>query len=341
VRLFSQGQIAALAGDSQQALLKVIDDAAGTQSQQAAFEEAKRAFLAARAQMRELDGKLQGCEALTLTLQDIQRKLSRFEDADHAALLKNYQHTNLQSRELERQFDASAALATRLKALADDLLAEDLPEGLFDTAEDGPALSIVHALHGAVTKARQEVECAANVLQERGQVLRRELEASPWIARIGLAKEAYEQLRADLQQQGVSDPSEYGRLVQEKHRQETELKKLEALQKQRNDLREKAKSLLDQVQSARRAISAQRSAFLQATLQGNPFVRIELIPYSRDVRGIERSLREVLGAAEGKYVDDLYQEQEGASHKGLVADLLGTVSPTAHREAETAKAHRG
>ncbi|WP_421022098.1 hypothetical protein, partial [Klebsiella pneumoniae] len=44
VRLFSQGQIAALAGDSQQALLKVIDDAADTRSQRNAFEDAKSAF---------------------------------------------------------------------------------------------------------------------------------------------------------------------------------------------------------------------------------------------------------------------------------------------------------
>lgn len=204
-------------------------------------------------------------------------------------------------------------------------MAEDLPEGLFDTAEDSQALSLVQALHAAVTKARQEVESAATALQERGQALKGELEASPWFARIGAAKMAYEQLKADLQQQGVSDPSEYGRLVQEKQRLEAELKKLEALQKQHTELREKAKSLLEQVQSTRRAISAQRSVFLQATLQGNPFVRIELIPYSRDAQGIERSLREVLGAAEGKYVDDLYQEQEGASPKGLVADLLGTV----------------
>lgn len=323
VRLFSQGQIAALAGDSQQALLKVIDDAAGTQSQQAAFEEAKRAFMAARAQLRELDGKVQGREALTLALQDIQRKLARFEGADHAALLKNYQRTNRQSRELERQFEASAELATRLKALADDLLAEDLPEGLFDTAEDGPALSIVQALHAAIVKARQEVERAANVLQERGQVLRGELEASPWFARIGAAKTAYEQLKADLQQQGVSDPSEYGRLVQEKQRLETELKKLEALQKQHTELREKAKSLLEQVKSARRAISAQRSAFLQATLQGNPFVRIELIPYSRDAQGIERSLRELLGAVDDRFKADIYQEpQEEGLARGVVADLL-------------------
>lgn len=324
LRLFSQGQIAALAGDSQQALLKVIDNAAGTQSQQAAFEEAKRAFLAARAQMRELEGKLQGRESLTLALQDIQRKLARFEGADHAAVLKNYQRTSRQSRELERQFEASAELAARLKGLAADLLAEDLPAGLFDTDEDGPALSLVQALHAAIDKARQEVESTADGLLARRQVMRVELEASPWFVRIDAAKAAYDQLKADLQQQGVSDPSEYGRLVQENQRLEAELKRLETLQKQHADLREKARALLEQVQSARRAIGVQRGTFLRTTLQGNPFVRIELIPYSRDAQGIERSLREVLGAADGKYVDDLYQEQEGVFPRGLVADLLGT-----------------
>lgn len=89
--------------------------------------------------MRELEGKLQGREPLTLSLQDIQRKLARFEGADHAAVLKNYQRTSRQSREPERQFEASAELANRLKIIAGDLLAEDLPEGLFDVGEDASA----------------------------------------------------------------------------------------------------------------------------------------------------------------------------------------------------------
>lgn len=322
LRLFSQGQIAALAGGSQQALLKVIDDAAGTQSLQTAFEEAKRAFLAARAQMHELDGKLQGREPLTLALQDIQRKLARFEEADHAAVLTNYQRTNQQSRELERQFEVSAELVTRLQALASDLLAEDLPEELFASGEDQPALSLVQALHAAIVKARQEVESTAAALQEQGQSLATKLKNSPWLTRIGAAKEAYDRLKADLQQQGVSDPSEYSRLVKEKQRLETDLKRLDTLQKQHVTLRENAMALLEQVQTARRAISTQRSTFLQATLQGNPFVRIKLIPYSRDAQGIDRSLREMLGAADSKYVEDLYQEQDSKPPKGLVADLL-------------------
>lgn len=325
IRLFSQGQIAALAGDSQQALLKVIDDAAGTSVQQAAFDEAKRAFFATRAQLRELDGKLQGRDALKLGLQDVQRKLARFEGADHAAVLKNYQRTSRQSRELDRQFESAADLAARLKALAQDLLAEDLPDGLFDAGDDGAALRIAQKLHAAIEKSRDDLERSASLLEEQGRALKGELEASSWFSRIGDAKSAYDKLKADLQQQGVSDPSEYGRLVQEKQRLETEGKRLDALQKQRDALNGKAWQQLDAVRATRKAISASRSAFLRSTLRDNAYVRMELIPYSCDPRGIERSLRDVLGAAEGKYSDDLYLEaqDDDIPAKGLVADLIG------------------
>lgn len=326
VRLFSQGQIAALAGDSQQALLKVIDDAAETHSQQVSLDEARRAFLATRAQIRELEGKLQGRESLTLSLQDIQRKLSRFEGADYVAVLTNYQCTSRQNRELERLFAAAGELGDRLNEQAADVVAENLPDELFDSEGDAPALSVVQALGAAINSARQEVERAAAALQERGQVLRNELKGSSWFSRIGAAEAAYNQLKADLQQTGVNDPSEYGRLVQEKLRLEAEFKRLEVLQTQHADMREKATKLLEQVLLARRAISDKRSAFLQEALQNNPFVRIALVPYSRDPQSIERTLRELLGAPEGKYMEDLYHEQEGVSPKGLVANLLEIVS---------------
>lgn len=323
IRLFSQGQIAALAGDSQQALLKVIDDAAGTGTQQAAFDEAKQAFFATRAQMRELDGKLRTREALGLSLQDVQRKLARFEGADHAAVLKNYQRSSRQGREVERQFESAADLAARLKVFAQELLAEDLPDGLFDPTADAPALQVIQKLQTAITKARSEVERAATTLDEQSRVLQTELRSSSWTAQAAEAKAAYDKLKADLQQQGVSDPSEYGRLVQEKQRLDTEIKRLDALQKQRDSLKDKATAQREEVRAARHAISARRVQFLQPTLEGNLYVRMALIPYGRDARAIERSLRDLLGAAEGKYTDDLYLEaQDDAQAKGVVADLL-------------------
>lgn len=331
IRLFSQGQIAALAGESQQALLNVIDDAAGTAEQQNVLAEAKRAFLATRAQMRDLDGKLGGREALTLSLRDVQRKLARFEGADHAAVLKDYQKTSRQVREIERQFDQACDLITSMKAFAGDMLADDLPEGLFDAASgaDASGVQAIQKLHAAIAKARSAVENAAADLNHQCEQLRAELDASDWSGRIGQAKAAYELLKADLQQQGVNDPSEYGRLVQERQRLETQTKGLDALHKQRDELKNRASGQLEWVLAARKAVTERRRQFLQRTLEGNLFVRMALIPYGRDPRTIERSLRDLLGTAEGKYIDDLLVEaQDDVPAKGVVSDLLLAVDLT-------------
>lgn len=327
IQLFSQGQIAALAGDSQQALLKVIDDAAGTVVQQTALEEARQSFFSTRAQVRKLDSKLRTREALHLSLQDVQRKLARFDSADHAAVLKNYQRTHRQSREVERQFEHAAGLAERLKIFAQELLAEDVPQGLFDLVADAPALQAVQKLQVAITKARSEAERAAAALHEHSSALQAQWGGSGWMAQVAEAKLAYDQLKADLQQQGVSDLSAYGQLVQDKQRLESDIQRLDALQKQRDSLQDKAQAQLEAVHAARRAISAYRAQFLQSTLEGNLYVQMALIPYGRDARAIDRSLRSLLGTSEGKYIDDLYLEaQDGVQAKGAVADLLASVS---------------
>ena len=325
VRLFSQGQIAALAGDSQQSLLKVIDDAADTRPLRDAYEDAKSAFLSSRARMREMEGRLSGFDALMLALQDTKRKLERFEGADHTVVLKNYQRASQQSRELDRQFDVAAKLAADLKKVAATLRPEELQADLFDADDDNQALALLEALNAGIDKARQEVEASATKLATLGQALKGELDSSAWGARNATAKDAYHQLKTGLQQQGVNDPSEYGRLVQDAQRLETELRKLNALKLQHTELRNTALSELEQIQVTRRAISDRRSEFLAATLHENPYVRIELVPYSRDIHGIERSLREALGVSDGKYADDLYQEQEGSAPKGLIADLMVAV----------------
>ena len=229
VRLFSQGQIAALAGDSQQALLNVINDAADTRSQRNALEDAKSAFLASRARMREMEGKLSALESLTLALQDIKRKLERFEGSDYTVVLKNYQRTSQQNRELERQFQAATKLVTELENVAATLQPEDLQAGLFDADDDIPALASIQALNAVICKVRQDIEASAAELAMFGQTLKTDLESSPWFSRVATAREAYHQLKESLQQQGVNDPSEYGRLVQEAQRLDTELRNLNAL----------------------------------------------------------------------------------------------------------------
>lgn len=322
VRLFSQGQIAALAGDSQQSLLNVIDEAAGTAGAQADFDEVKRGFFATRAKLRELDGKLKGRDTLNLGLQDVQRKLARFEAAHHAEVLKAYQRTSRQTREMDRQFDNVSELVNRLREIAESLLSEDLPDGLFDPLEDAEVLAMAGALAQTVAQAQTQVEAAAQGLAKQSSTLKTGLATCAWQGKVDQTRVAYETLKTDLQAQGVGDPSEYGRLVQEKQRLETDAKRLDALQKQFDELKQQAKIQLEQVWQTRRAVSHARALFLQKTLADNHFVRIRLIPYGRDAKTTERSLRDALGTPD-KYNDDIYVEAENdALASGLIADLL-------------------
>ena len=324
VRLFSQSQIAELAGESQQSLLKVIDEAAQTGAAQQTLDEAKRAFLATRAKQREVSGKLKGRDALNLGLQDVQRKLDRFEAAHHADVLKAYQRTSRQTREMTRQFETATEMAKRLHQVSADLLAEDLPDALFDPVIDAGVLSVVQQLAQTIAQAKEQVETAARLLAEKGASLQAQLSQSAWQARVVQSARAYQELKADLLTQGVSDPSEYGRLVQERQRLEAELKRLDALQKQFDELKQQSMTQRENVWEARRRVSEVRRAFLQQSVADNPFVRMTLIPYGRDARVIARSLRDVLSASD-QFENDIYVEAQGDTPaKGLIADMLAS-----------------
>ena len=171
IRLFSQGQIAALAGNGQQAMLDVIDAAAGTESAKESFEEAKRVFFSSRAQLREVSGRLKGRDANNISLADVQRKLQRFEAAQHAGKLNAYQRVNRQSREIEQQFESQIAFAERIESLAQTLVMDNLSDESFDRTDDVEILSVMQKLSDAITDASEQIRAVA---ESFFQLLKRE-----------------------------------------------------------------------------------------------------------------------------------------------------------------------
>ena len=89
LRLFSQGQLAGLSSDRGHALLDIIDQGSNAFAAKQDIEDERRRFLSLRAKIRELDGKLSGRSALGVGLDDVKRKLERFEQAQHAQVLQS------------------------------------------------------------------------------------------------------------------------------------------------------------------------------------------------------------------------------------------------------------
>ncbi len=327
IRMFSQGQIAELAGENQQALLQVIDEAADVAALQKDLNGARDAFYASRARIRELDGKLADRDGLVVEHEDVERKLKRFEEAGHSAILTTYRRRSRQRRETDRQFDAAAEAAKRLEEAAAELRPEDLPDGLFvtDSDEDREVAVIMNALAAAVRTAADDLRTSTQRLREEGETQREALTRSTWQAAVDRAGNDYARLVGMLREEGVTDPSEYGRLVQDRQRLDGELARLDSMKEERNRLIEESQTRLRRVLEARRAVSDARDVFLRNALANNRFVRIQSRIYGDDPQALERSLRgvlNVLGNRYDRFQDDILVMENDRPSKGIIAQLL-------------------
>ena len=338
LRIFSQGHIAALAGDDQQALLQVIDEAAHVAPLERELEQACNAFYALRARIRALDARLLRRDALVVEREDVVRKLNRFEAAGHAAVLTAYRRLGRQRGETDRQFEEAVGAARRIEGVAAELEPVDVPDGVFDDGakEDAQATAVIGALGDALRDAGRELREAAQRLRDVAVRHRADLTGSAWQAAVEQADANYEKLVEALREEGVTDPNEYGYLTQDRARLDGELKNLESLRDERDRLVAESESALRKVLGARRAVTAARDDFLATVLAGNDFVRIAVTPYGNDAPTIERSLREALEAPD-HFAGDILEMEDGRPVKGCVADLLTGPAAAPNRSVETEK----
>ena len=332
VRIFSQGQIAELAGESRAALLPLIDEAADASRLQSQLEEATNRYFTSRARIRELDGQLAREDDLAVNLEDVERKLKRFEVSDHSTVLGAYRTRARQEREAKRQFAGVDAAARRIAALAREIELESLPEGTVtgDAEADMDYLKVVKALGTAVDTAVDELQRTAARLREASRNQREILFDSSWQVALDLANFDYERLVEELQSEGVADPTEYGQLVQERQRMTEAIKILESKKEERVRRVAESQECHRQIQTARRAISESRERFLDQALAQNDFVRISVQRYGDDARTIERSLRDALSVKDDRFESDILK-YENERPKGIVATLLRNL-PTDPRE---------
>ena len=334
VRIFSQGQIAGLAGKNQQTLLKVVDEAAGIAVFQRHLTEIQNAFLASRAQIRKLDAQLVRRNELLVKQQDVERKLKRFEEAGHAAILTSYRQRGVQRKEVDRQINVAEEGVGRIDATAETLQAEDLPEGVFDkeSEEDKQIVAAMDALAAAVHSAAKGLRDCAQRLREAIEAQRGALTRSGWQKAFEQASSDYRQLVETLRAAGVSDPNAYGHLVQERQRIDTEMNLLDSMREKRARLEDQSGNQLRQILEARRAVSAHREKYLKDTLAHNKFVRIEIRTYGEDAQVVERSLREALEVMDDRFQRDILVTEDEKPTEGMVAELfrgLPTEDPSA------------
>lgn len=307
IRLFSQGQISAMAGEGREALLGVIDEAAGVDHLRRDFDDEKRAWATKRARLRELDGQLADRPEVERKLADVRRKLKVLATSQHADVLKAQQRAVRQGRAVDTSLEQLASMPGRIEGLAQDLLLDDWPDDMFDPKIDKELLAWRDAVDGALAEAQNVLCKVAATLTDKTLTFRADPRFEAWRQRAEQAKTDYSALQETLESQGVSDPQEFGRLLQEREQFEDALKKLDDVSQERTSLEEAARRQQAAVLNVRKRITDARQKFVWKTLDKNKnsFVLMKVVGFGFDARSIERSLRELLECTSGQFERDI------------------------------------
>lgn len=336
VRLFSQGQIAAMAGNGRQALLSIIDEAAGVEPLRQAFEEAKRAFFAQRARLREIDGKLATLPEVERRLQEADAKLKTLAQGDHAAVQQAYARAQHQTRAVDETLAQLREAVITLRQTAENLLLDDwLPQHFGDTEAD--LLAWRTEADAMLAQTRERLAQEAATLEHGIGKLEGDARLAAWRAGAEAARAAYQQLQAKLAEQGVADPQAFARLTQERQQLEAQAKALRQLQAERTTLVTQIENQRVLIVERRQAITRQRQTFLQEKLAQNPHVRMNVVPFGFDPVIIERSLRELIEATDERFADDILQVEGGQPKAGLAHDLAAAADQDKFAALETVR----
>lgn len=321
IRLFSQGQIAAMAGEGREALLGIIDEAAGIDNLHRDLDDAKRTWATQRARLRELDGRLSRRPEAQRKLDEARRKLDVLAEAQHAEILNAHQRAVRQRREVDTSLEQLAVPSERIEALARGLLLDDWPDGVFDADSDKDLLAWRNDAEGTLAAARSSLLKVAGDLADRTSALAKDDRLATWRRRADKAQTDYSKLQESLASQGVSDPQAFGRLLQEREELERELKTLEDVAEERITLEETTGKQWNTVLSTRKRVTEARRAFVKETLADNQFVRMDVVGFGFEPRSVERSLREVLECQDDRFERDILRYGTVEPNGGLAFDL--------------------
>lgn len=320
LRIFSQGQIAALAGSGRQTLLAIIDEAAHVEPLKRSFEEARRTFFTQRARLRELDGKLAGQAEVERRLDEAGKKLAALSQADHATVLRAYAQAQHQKREVHSLFEQLHVGAQRIAELPEQIVLDDWPSQYF-TEHDADLLAWRQDADAQVERVRAGLLEQAHKLRALIASLQQDVRHAQWQARAQAARQAHAALQQRLAAQGVSDPQAFARLTQERQQLETQHKALEKMKSDRQELTKQIEAQQKRLAENRQSITQARKSFIQSALADNTQVRIAVAPFGFESRQTERELRELIDVTDNRFEDDILKIEDGEPSGGMAFAL--------------------
>lgn len=336
VRIYSQKQIFELAKHPQ-ALLQVVDDAPAVNHRdwKLEWDELVSKYLSIRAQVREVQAGLHEESVIKGQLEDVKRTLEVFEKAGHADVLKAYQLRQNQSKVIDSWEKTWEGSAEQVRDISGSLVPPELDLQYFDVgnADDKELIDAAEGIRATFEKLQIEMNSIAQQIDDAKSAWNQARPGLQISTQITTANQEYTDLLDQLNAAGAGDPSAYADLV--KQRQDLE-EKLKGFDKKRETLSQhqrSAEECLAKLHEHRAKITSLREDFLKATLVGNSYVQINVVPFGNKIT-VEEEFRNLIDRRNGGFDRDIGVVD---GDEGLLATLMQNSSKTMEEKIEELK----
>ena len=295
VRIYSQKQLFAIA-QNPKALLSVIDDSPEVNGAdlRRRIDRLSDRYLALRAEGRSEARRARDRPNRTAVLADVRRKLKVLEEGGQARVLNEYRrrrgYAGTWETILEFSESTLAAVAQSIRELAvPDLYLGDGHD------QDRHHLTRMHAaLVEAFERARSDLDGVVQKARRDIEAIRAGPDGRRWQALLDAGYQEFERVKAELAAEGISDPNDYSRLLQEEGRLRREIEGLVEAEARAERLGKEAAEVLASYRQVRQELSDRRRRFAEATSSDSIKIDVraygdadDLVEYLGDKLGTE------------------------------------------------------
>ena len=292
VRIYSQKQIFELA-KKPSALIEVIDEAPEVDAARLKTQNTDlvNQYKQIEGRRRELNDKIAEESRLRGESNDHGRQIEQIEKSGHKKVLQNYRKRQLQLNELDSLERKWEEMRNRLLETQSTIAPANFNAQHFSEHTD-----ILSTLETANEEWQSIHDKIGELVQEACSVIaewQTKKNTTDWMQALKTDMSAYEQLRSELEQQGI-DPNRYPLLLTQQKQIQKQLDLISEHQSRQQVLEAEKQKVFEQIRENRKALSKNRQEFLTSVLQDNQFVSIEVQPFGENWDDIEDEIRRIL-----------------------------------------------
>ena len=280
VRIYSQKQLFAIA-QNPNALLAIIDDSPEVQGAdlKRTLEKMENQYLALRAEARSHLLQATDLPNRKASLEDVQRKLE-FLKGGQAQIFGKYRSRRRQDEAWRDILDISIQAIEAVEGSLEELSVPDLLSEA-DIKKESSGYKILVSVHSSLRKIieslRLDITKRTEQTRQDIEKLRSGSDAKQWDEGLDHIYQSFQEASAQLTAEGISDPNDYPRLLEQETQYESEIDNLKEGRKNAASLETQAVELLKNYRALRRDLSNRRLRFLEGI--SSETIRIELDRY--------------------------------------------------------------